>query len=122
MAASLRQPPVVEAFGGGGFRIDGVRWEGSILILDDTVRTWPVHALADLAPDHLHDVLSAPLEQVELVLLGTGPATTIAPRPIREGLKAANLGLEVMSTPEACRMYNFLAGEGRRVAAALIAV
>ncbi|MGC1300881.1 MAG: Mth938-like domain-containing protein [Caulobacteraceae bacterium] len=122
MAAPLRQPPVVETFGGGGFRIAGARWEGSVLILNDEVRAWPVTGIADLTADRLRDVLSAPSEIVELVLVGTGSAVSLAPRALRETVKAAGLGLEVMSTPEACRMYNFLAGEGRRVAAALIAV
>ena len=118
----LRQPPVIDAFGGGGFRIAGQRHAGSVLILDDMARPWPVHALAALEPHHLHAALTAPVAAVELVLLGVGPSTALVPRPVREAAAAANVGLEVMSTPEACRLYNYLAGEGRRVAAALIAV
>jgi uncharacterized protein len=41
---------------------------------------------------------------------------------VREALAAARVGLEVMDTPQACRLYNVLAQEGRRIAAALIAV
>ncbi len=120
--AELRQPPVIEAFGGGGFRIGVDRHEGSLLILQDAVRPWPVRAMADLQVADLQAVLAAPLEAVELIVLGAGPATALAPRLVRQAAQAANLGLEVMSTPEACRMYNYRAGEGRRVAAALIAV
>ncbi len=122
MSAPLRQPPVVETFGGGGFRIAGARWDGSVLILNDEVQAWPVSGLAALTPEHLSVVLDAPREGVELLLLGVGPSLALAPKPVREAVKAANLGLEIMTTPEACRMYNYLAGEGRRVAAALIAV
>jgi uncharacterized protein len=122
MSASLRQPPLVEAFGGGGFRIAGERWDGSVLILNDAVQAWPVASLAALTPADLAVVLDAPREGVELLLLGVGASLSLAPKAVREALKAANLGLEVMTTPEACRMYNYLAGEGRRVAAALIAV
>ena len=120
--AELRQPPVIEAFGGGGFRIAGERCEGSVLILDDAAQPWPVAAMAALQPAHLRAILDAPREVVELILLGAGPTVALAPRAVREAVQAAALGLEVMSTPEACRMYNYLAGEGRRVAAALIAV
>jgi uncharacterized protein len=122
VSAPLRQPPVVETFGGGGFRIAGERWDGSVLILNDAVQAWPVAAVAALTPDHLAPVLATPPEDVELLLLGVGPSLALAPKAVREALKARNLGLEVMTTPEACRMYNYLAGEGRRVAAALIAV
>jgi uncharacterized protein len=122
MSAPLRQPPLVEAFGGGGFRIAGERWDGSVLILNDAVQAWPVASLAALTPDNLTAVLDAPREGVELLLMGVGASLSLAPKPVREAFKAANLGLEVMITPEACRMYNYLAGEGRRVAAALIAV
>jgi uncharacterized protein len=41
---------------------------------------------------------------------------------VRDAMQAARLGLEVMTTPEACRLYNLMAEDGRRVAAALIAV
>ena len=118
----LRQPPAVDAFGGGGFRVTGERYDGSVLILDDVVRPWPVRSLADLEPHHFYDVLSAGLGVVELVLLGTGLQTMIAPRPVREAMAAAGFGLEVMNTPEACRLYNVLAADGRRVAACLLAV
>lgn len=122
MSAPLRQPPVIETFGGGGFRIAGARWDGSVLILKDEVQAWPVASLAALTPEHLHEVLATPPENVELLLLGVGPSLSLAPRALREAVKAAGLGLEVMTTPEACRMYNYLAGEGRLVAAALFAV
>ncbi|HTK36427.1 MAG TPA: Mth938-like domain-containing protein [Caulobacteraceae bacterium] len=118
----LREPPAIEAYGGGGFRVAGRRVEGSILILDDVVETWPVARLADLAPQHFEAVLAAGPAVAEFVLLGLGPAMAPPPRTVREALAAAGLGLEVMDTPAACRLYNVLAREGRRIAAALIAV
>jgi uncharacterized protein len=120
--AALRQPPVIEAFGGGGFRIDGQRHDGSVLILADTVHAWPARVLGDATPTALQPALTASPELVELILLGAGSAMALAPKALRQAATLANLGLEVLSTPEACRMYNYLAGEGRRVAAALIAV
>ena len=118
----LRQPPAIETFGAGGFRISGERVGGSILILDDLVRPWPVRMLSELQPRDVAEALAAGVDAVEFVLLGTGASTAIAPRPVREALRAAGLGLEVMNTPEACRLYNVLAVEGRRLAAYLIAV
>ena len=115
-------PPIIEAFGGGGFRIGDTRIEGSILILQGAVRPWPVGSLRTLEPHDLSPVSRLGPLEVEVLLLGVGPAMALAPKPVREAMFNAGVGLDVMSTPEACRMYNYLAGEGRRVAAALIAV
>ena len=57
-----------------------------------------------------------------IVLLGTGLTQGLPPRTIRDGLRAAGIGLEFMFTEAAARTYNVVASEGRRVAAALIAV
>jgi uncharacterized protein len=119
--AALRQAPSVDAWGGGGFRVAGDWRPGSLLILDDVARDWAATSLAALTMDDFADVL-ANRAAVEFVLLGTGLTQALPPRAIRDGLKAAGVGLEFMSTEAAARTYNILASEGRRVAAALIAV
>jgi len=119
--AGLRQPPSVDAWGGGGFRVSGDWRPGSLLILDDVACPWTAAALATLTMDDFADVL-ANRGAVEFVLLGTGLTQGLPPRAVRDGLKAAGIGLEFMSTEAAARTYNVVASEGRRVAAALIAV
>ncbi len=119
--AGLRQPPSVDAWGGGGFRVSGVWRPGSLLILDDVAHAWPATSLAALTLDDFAEVL-ANRAAVEFVLLGTGLTQGLPPRALRDGLKAAGVGLEFMSTEAAARTYNVVASEGRRVAAALIAV
>jgi uncharacterized protein len=119
--APLRQAPAIDRFGAGGFTLGEARFEGSILILDDAVRPWTGTTLSALAPSDFAPVLASPAA-VEFVLLGCGLRMAPPPRPVREALAAANLGLEVMDTPAACRLYNVLASEGRRLAAALVAV
>lgn len=117
-----RRPPAVEAYGGGGFRVEGVRYEGSVLILEDQVTTWPVASLADLKPEHFKAVLEAGPAAVELCILGLGPAMVPPPKAVREAFQLARIGFDVMDTVAACKLYNLLASDGRRVAAALIAV
>ena len=117
-----RQPLSIETYGAGGFRIAGERIAGSVLILEDAAQPWAARTIAELTPGDFAPVFAAGPARVELVLLGAGARTAMAPRPVREALAAAGLGLDVMSTPEACRLYNLLSGEGRRVAAALLAV
>lgn len=119
----MRVAPAIDAFGGGGFRIAGVRHIGSMLILDDAVRPWPVRSMAEVTPAALQPIIDeVPRGSVEFVLLGTGERQTLPARAIRDGLARVGLGLEFMDTAAACRLYNVLAGEGRRIAAALIAV
>ena len=118
----MRRPPSIDAFGGGGFRVSGAWREGSLLILDDEPRDWPVKAIEDLTIADFDAVIAAGLGTVEFVLLGTGAAQKLPPRPVRDALSAARIGLEFMSTEAAARTYNVLASEGRRMAAALIAV
>jgi uncharacterized protein len=118
----VRQAPAIEAYGGGGFRVAGRRIEGSVLIVEDEARPWPVASLAELKPSDFAPVLAADRGAVEFVLLGLGPAMAPPPKAVREALRAAGLGLEVMDTVAACKLYNVLASDGRRVACALIAV
>jgi uncharacterized protein len=120
--AELRQPPSIDAYGGGGFRVSGQRVEGSILILNDILSPWPVSAMAELDPASIAPILAAGIAQVEFLLLGIGPKVAPPPPALRQALQAAGMGLEVMDTATASRVYNVLVSEGRRLAAALIAI
>jgi uncharacterized protein len=117
-----RRPPSIDAYGGGGFRVSGERREGSLLILADEPRSWAATSLETLTPADLQPVLDAGSRDVEFVLLGTGATQSLPPKPVREALQAARIGLEFMDTPSAARLYNVLASEGRRLAVALIAI
>ncbi len=117
-----RAAPSIDAYGDGGFRLDGVRHEGSLLILQDEARSWTVQAAAELSPESLAPVLEAGRAEVEFLLLGMGPKNALPPRPVREALQRAGIGLEFMDTPAAARLYNVLTAEGRRLACALIAI
>ena len=117
-----RNAPSIDAYGDGGFRLAGARHDGSVLILSDEARRWEVERFDQLSLAALQPVLDAGAAEVEFVLLGVGPRNAMPPREIRDGLRAAGIGLEFMDTPAAAKLYNLLTAEGRRVAAALIAV
>ena len=117
-----RDAPSIDAYGDGGFRLSGEWHAGSLMILADEARPWPVAGLADLTLESLAPVFDAGRAEVEFLLLGVGARNAQPPRAIREALLAAGLGLEFMDTPAAARLYNVLTSEGRRIAAALIAV
>ena len=117
-----RNAPSIDAYGDSGFRLDGARHDGSLLIVADEPRSWSVTSLAELTPESLELVLAAGRLEVEFVLLGVGARNAMPPRSVREALQKAGIGLEFMDTPAAARLYNVLTAEGRRLAAALIAV
>ena len=117
-----RDAPSIDAYGDGGFRLSGQRHVGSLLIIEDVASRWPVAAMANLTPVAFAPILAVGRDKVEMVLLGTGARSALPSRDVREALRLAGLGLEAMDTPAAAKLYNLLTSEGRRVAAALIAI
>ncbi len=78
---------------------------------------WPVTGFTLLEPAHFDALL---VHGPELVLLGTGQRLRLPSPRLTRNLAAARVGFEAMDTPAACRTYNILLGEGRRVLAALL--
>src|SRR5262245_57591203 len=117
-----RNAPSIDSYGGGGFRLSGEWHAGSVPIIADAAHEWPVTRLAEVNRETLAPVFEAGRAEVEFLLLGVGAANALPPREVRESLLAAGMGLEFMDTPSAAKLYNVLTFEGRRVAAALIAV
>jgi uncharacterized protein len=114
---------VIDGYGDGGFRVSGTRVEGSIIVFPDRLIAWPAAALAEVTAALLDAVkVAGTAGQVDLLLLGTGQRMAQIDRGLRQELRAAGVVIEVMDTGAACRTYNVLLSEGRKVAAALIAV
>jgi len=92
----------------------------SLLVMPDRLVTdWPPQTWEQLEPGHF-DVLMQ--ESLEVVLLGTG-ARLCHPEPrVTAALLERGIGVEVMDTGSACRTYNFLMADRRRVAAALMMI
>ena len=114
---------IVESYGEGRFRVTGQVYESPILVFPERTLTWPVIRFADASLENLAPVLAAGREgNVELLLFGQGPQMQLVPPALRQGLRAAGVVVEPMDTGAACRTYNVLMAEGRRIAAALIPV
>jgi uncharacterized protein len=111
----------IDAYGDGGFRFAGMSHRGSLLVLPGGIHAWDIAAFETLTPDSFTAVL-AEREKLDFLLLGTGERQLFPSPAIRQAFEDAGLGLEVMSTGAAARTFNVLLAEGRRVAAALIAV
>ncbi len=111
---------VIERYGDGGFRISGQRFEGSVLVFPDRVLPWAPTSFEEVDRASLDAILAA--SGVELLLLGCGSGIRPVPGELRRELRTAGMVVEPMDTGAACRTYNVLLSEERRVAAALIAV
>lgn len=111
----------IDAYGNGGFRFADMSHRGSMLCLPSAMIAWDVTSAETLLPEHFADVL-AERDRIDVLLFGTGLRQVFPARELRDAFRAAGMGLEAMSTGSACRTYNVLLAERRRVAAALIAV
>jgi uncharacterized protein len=112
---------VIERYGNGGFRVTGESYRGSILVLPDWAAAWPLTTIDQLDLASLEPVLAAE-PPVEVLLIGCGRAMAFIDPALRAAARARGVALEPMDTGAACRTYNVLMAEDRRVAAALIAV
>ncbi len=111
---------LIQGYGDGRFRISGVVHEGSVIVLPDRTVAWQVAATTQLTAESLAPVTEA-APHVELLLLGCGRAPALVDEALRAALRQRGIVIEAMDTGAACRTYNVLLAEGRRVAAALIA-
>ncbi len=125
MELKKQAPPgtlqVVQSYREGGFKVSGVQHQGSILILPDQTMNWSVGKASELTLSSLQPIVEAD-PAIEILIIGCGASLSMLPLTLREVMRSKQIGIESMDTGAACRTYNVLAGENRRVAAALIAL
>ena len=109
---------VIESYGPAGFRISGVVFESAVIDFPDRTLIWNVASFAEVTAASLQPVIER--GGVEILLLGCGRAMRPVPMALRQTLREAGIGVDAMDTGAACRTYDVLMGEDRRVAAALL--
>jgi uncharacterized protein len=108
---------LIRGYSAEELRIGNQRITGSCIVSStQLISDWPPQGFAELAPQHLAALFAL---DPELVLLGTGPTQQFASREIRAQFAQRGIGLEVMQLGAACRTFNVLLQEERRVVAAL---
>ena len=110
---------IVHAYGNGGFRIAKQPFEGHQLVMMRQTISWQIASVADISIDSLQPVID---EQPEIILFGLGGVATSHLPEIRSALASHQIKMDVMNTPAACRTWNVLLTEGRKAAAALVAI
>ena len=104
----------IDSYGPGFFRIGGVIWQGATWVTGTRAGAWGGPGDAE--------TLMALAGEVDVILLGTGAEIAHVPADLSRALESAGVGVEPMATPQACRSFNVLLSEGRRVGAALVAL
>ncbi|WP_418320554.1 Mth938-like domain-containing protein [Piscinibacter sakaiensis] len=104
--------------GPDGVIVNGTQYTHSVIVpWDGAVEDWPVREFSQLEADHFDRLLAL---QPQLVIFGSGARLRFPPPRLLAGLMAAGIGVETMDNAAACRTYNVLLAEERRVVAALL--
>jgi len=111
---TFTQATPIDGYGPGFFRIAGQVFQGAVCVTETGARSWG--GMADV------DTLLALVGEIDVIFLGTGDEISHIPATFRTQLEQTGIGVEIMNSPAACRTYNVLLSEGRRVAAAVLPV
>ena len=107
----------ITGYGEDYVMVNGERRDSSVVVLPDRIEQWPVKGFEHLTAE---DFTFLQQLQAEIVLLGTGTRQRFPHPRLTAALAQAGIGLEVMDVQAACRTYNILVAEERKVAAALL--
>lgn len=104
----------IDGYGPGFFRIGGEKLDGAVAVFATGVKAWGGFADTQTLLDQV--------DTLDVLFVGTGAEIAHLPKDFRAPLEEAGIGVEPMASPAACRTYNVLLSEGRRIAVALLPV
>jgi uncharacterized protein len=111
---------LIRTYAPGRVVVNETAYGASLIVKpDEVIADWPPQTFAHLAESHFQILAEL---RMEVVLIGTGASLRFPRSDLLRPLIAAGCGFEIMDTGAACRTYNILMGEGRRVAAALLMI
>jgi len=113
---------VIESYGAGRFTVSGEIYQGAVLVTPERTLAWAQQPEAAITENSLAPLWRDPAKPLDLLLIGCGTRIVPLDESLRRALRARGLMAEVMDTGAACRTYNVLLAESRRVAAALVPV
>lgn len=104
----------VDGYGPGFFRVGGAVVDGAVLVLPSGVSPWGGYEDTE--------ALIAAADGLDVLFVGTGAEIAHVPAAFRDALERLAVGVEAMGSPSACRTFNILLSEGRRVGLAVLPV
>ena len=115
---STQQYQTVTGYDAAGVEINAQRFDFSLIVMPETApRPWEVTRFEDLQAAHFEQIAA---DAPDVVILGTGERQRFVHPRLIASLSARHTGVESMDSQAACRTYNVLMGEGRKVTLALI--
>ena len=113
-----QQYQTVTGYDASGVEINAQRFDYSLIVMPEVPpRAWEVARFEDLAAEHFERIAA---DTPDVVVLGTGERQRFVHPRLTASLSAKRIGVECMDSHAACRTYNILMGEGRKVTLALI--
>lgn len=109
---------IIQAYTAGRFKISGEYFDGAVIVTPFAVAPWPDANISNLDPQSFAHLVG----EIDVLLVGTGRTGALLMPQTRVAFKQAGLSIDMMDTGAACRTFNVLTAEGRRVAAALIPI
>ena len=112
---------IIQSYAAGVFRISGISYEGGVIVTPANTILWDEapEAMDSLSVESFKALMSQ-ADDIDVVLFGTGSKMAFVPPKLRQELSTKGLPIDVMDTGAACRTYNVLMAEGRRVVAVLM--
>jgi uncharacterized protein len=112
---------IITSYGNLGFSINKTRYEGSLLLLPSLIIPAPSLSIEVIDPSII-DLIIEHKAQIELLLIGCGTNHRHTPPFLKQLLYPYGIACDTMTTGAACRTFNVLLSEERKVAALLIAI
>jgi uncharacterized protein len=110
---------VIRAYAPGELTVNEEVYRGSLIVTPQRLESWAPQTFEELASAHFEPLVAL---GPEVVLIGTGRRLCFPPPDCLAPLIEAGIGYEIMDTGAACRTYNILVADGRRVVAALLMI
>lgn len=115
---STQQYQTITAYDNAGVDINNTRYSASLIVLPESPPTpWPATSFDTLSAAHFEQIDAV---RPDVVILGTGARQRFVHPKLTTALTSRRIGVECMDNQAACRTYNILMAEGRKVALALI--
>lgn len=116
--STTKQYQTVTGYDDSGVEINARHFGKSLIVMPEAApRDWDVHAFEQLTEQHFAQILA---DRPDVVILGTGARQRFVHPKLSAALTMNRIGVECMDNQAACRTYNILMGEGRKVTLALI--
>lgn len=111
---------LIQAYTPEGFKVSSQSYNDAVIVTPEATLLWDgVSTFSDLTIKDFQSVIASK-DEIDVVLLGTGSKMAFLPAELQHALQAQGINVDCMNTGAACRTFNVLVAEGRRVVAMML--